>query len=113
MAKYDDRLDRYFGALADPTRRAVVARLQRGPATVGELAGPHDMALPTFLAHLRKLEAAGLVTTEKRGRTRYCALAPDALLPAQDWLDAQRALWTGRLDRLDDYVINLMKDRNP
>ena len=94
MAKYDSRLDHL-----------------RGTATVSELAAPHDMALPSFLAHLRKLEEAGLVTTTKQGRTRVCALAPDSLTPAQDWLSAQKALWSGRLDRLDDYVINLMKEK--
>ena len=111
MAKYDDRLDRHFAALGDPTRRAILARLARGGATVSELAAPHEMALPSFLAHLRKLEAAGLVVTAKEGRTRHCTLAPDAFQPAQDWLADQRAIWTGRLDRLDDYATKLAQER--
>ena len=112
MAKYDDRLDRHFSALGDATRRRILARLARGAATVGELAAPHDMSLPSFLAHVRKLEEAGLITTTKDGRTRVCHLAPEAFAPAQDWLAEQRATWTGRLDRFDAYVTKLAKDRD-
>jgi DNA-binding transcriptional ArsR family regulator len=112
MAKYDSNLDYLFTALGDPTRRAILSRLARGQATVSELAEPHQMALPSFLAHLQKLEEAGLVTSTKLGRTRFCNLSPDGLVPAQDWMSEQRALWAGRLDTLDDYVINLMKERN-
>ena len=112
MAKYDSTLDHLFTALGDPTRRAVLNRLARGQASVGELAAPHDMALPSFLAHLKKLEDAGLITTAKQGRTRSCAMAPDGLVPAQDWMHAQRALWAGRLDRLDDYAVTLIKEKN-
>lgn len=111
MAKHDPSLDLLFSALGDPTRREVLARLARGPATVSELAAPHGMALPSFLGHLRKLEEAGLVTTEKTGRVRTCRLLPDALSPARGWLEEQRAAWEGRLDRFDDYVTNLMKER--
>ena len=111
MAKYDSGLDACFTALGDPTRRAILERLARGPATVGELAEPHDMALPSFLAHISRLEDAGLVTTTKTGRTRNCALSPDAFLPAQDWLPAQRDLWDARLNQFDTYVAKLMKDR--
>jgi len=111
MAKYDEQLDRYFTALGDPTRRAILSRLARGPASTSELAAPHDMALPSFLAHLRKLEAAGLVTSDKQGRVRSYSLTPDALRPAQDWLSEQRALWEARLDQFDDYVTNLMQER--
>lgn len=110
MAKHDSQLDHLFTALGDPTRRAVLTRLARGAASVSELAAPHDMALPSFLAHLHKLEEAGLITTAKQGRVRICALAPDAFLPAQDWLSEQRTLWAGRLDRLDSYVTNLVKE---
>ena len=112
MAKLDARLDLCFSALGDPTRRSILARLARGEASVSELAAPHAMSLPSFMGHIGKLEAAGLVTSRKEGRTRICALAPDAFLPAQDWLGEQRAAWEGRLDRLDDYVIRLMKERN-
>ena len=110
MAKYDVTLDHVFAALSDPTRRAVLARLARGTATVGELAAPHDMALPSFMGHLRKLEAGGLIRTRKDGRSRVCALSPAAFAPAEDWLSAQRAAWTGRLDRFDDYVTSLAKE---
>jgi len=111
MTKHDPSLDALFTALGDPTRRAVLARLARGPASVSELAAPHDMALPSFLGHLRKLEAAGLVETPKSGRIRECRLLPGALSPARHWLEEQRALWEGRLDRFDDYVTRLMKER--
>ena len=111
MAKYDPTLDTLFTALADPTRRAILTRLTRGAATVSELAAPHDMALPSFLTHLKKLETAGLVLTLKAGRTRHCQLAPDALTPAQTWLEDQRRLWETRLDQLDDYASELHKDR--
>lgn len=111
MAKCDPSLDLLFAALGDPTRRAILARLARGPATVSELAAPHEMALPSFLGHLRKLENAGLVDTTKSGRVRTCRLLPEALMPARAWLDEQREIWEGRLDRFDDYVTNLMKDR--
>jgi len=111
MAKYSPDLDLYFAALSDPTRRAIVARLARGPATVTELAAGTDMALPTFLAHLRKLEAAGLVATRKQGRVRKCRLSAAAFRPAEHWLEEQRSLWTARLDKFDDYVRNLHEAR--
>ena len=111
MAKHDPELDLLFTALGDPTRRAILTRLARGPATVSELAAPHGMALPSFLGHVRKLEAAGLVTTTKDGRVRTCRLRPDALAPVHDWLGAQRDAWETRLTRFDDYATNLMKER--
>jgi len=109
MAKHDAQLDLLFTALGDPTRRAILTRLARGPASVSELAAPHAMALPSFLKHLAKLEEAGLITSEKSGRVRSCALSPDAFAPARDWLSEQRALWETRLDQLDAYVGQLMK----
>ncbi len=112
MAKHDPDLNMIFGALSDPTRRDIVSRLTRGPATVSELASAHDMALPSFLGHLGKLETAGLITTSKTGRVRTCELNSGTLAPAQDWLSEQRAIWESRLDRFDDYVTNLMKERN-
>ncbi|MCV2869739.1 metalloregulator ArsR/SmtB family transcription factor [Defluviimonas sp. WL0002] len=105
------QLDTLFQALGDPTRRAILERLARGPATVTELAGPFDMALPSFLGHVRRLEGAGLVETSKQGRTRTVKLVPGAFTPVRSWLDEQRALWEGRLDRLDDYLTRLMKER--
>lgn len=111
MAKYDSTLDLCFSALGDPTRRMILERLARGPASVSELAAPHDMALPSFMGHLKKLEDAGLITTAKQGRTRLCEISPDAFLPARDWLSTQRTIWKERLERFDDYVTDLMKDR--
>lgn len=111
MAKHDPDLSLLFHALADPTRRAMLERLAKGPAAVTELAGPTGLRLPTVMRHLSVLEGAGLVTTAKDGRVRSCALVPQGLAPMQDWLEAQRALWEARLDRLDDYVTRLMKER--
>ncbi|WP_434620396.1 ArsR/SmtB family transcription factor [Tabrizicola sp. M-4] len=111
MAKHDIDLSLLFHALSDPTRRAMLERLARGPAPVSELAGPTGLRLPTVMRHLAVLEEAGLITTAKDGRVRSCAMVPQALAPMQDWLGAQRALWEARLDRLDDYVTRLMKER--
>ncbi len=111
MAKHDSRLDLLFTALGDPTRRAILTRLAQGAASVTELAAPHDMALPSFMKHLRKLEDAGFITSTKAGRIRSCALSADAFAPIETWLDAQRALWTARLDRHDDYVHKLYRRR--
>lgn len=112
MAKFDPSLDILFTALGEPTRRDILARLARGPASVSELHAGHSMALPSFLDHVRKLEAAGLIATHKQGRSRMCEMKGEALVPAVDWLEEQRMLWQGRLDRFDDYVLNLMKERN-
>lgn len=98
-------LDRRFHALADPTRRAVLERLGGGEATVGELARPFPLSLPAFLKHLRVLEDAGLIETEKRGRTRICRLRNGAYAPLAAWLDDQRRLWEGRTDRLAELAI--------
>lgn len=105
-------LDRMFHALADPSRRAVVERLVKGPATVGELAKPLEMAMPTVLQHLRVLESSGLIRTEKAGRIRTCRLEPDALATAQGWIDRLRAEWEARLDRLDAYLQTLQESDN-
>lgn len=112
MAYHSKDLDALFHALADPTRRAILARLAQGPASVSELAAPFDMALPSFMTHLKRLEDGGLIETNKTGRVRSCALIPEAFAPVQHWLDSQRAVWEARLDRLDDYIRNLMKDRD-
>jgi DNA-binding transcriptional ArsR family regulator len=112
MAKHDPSLDHLFHALSDPTRRMMLARLARGPAAVSALAGPTGLKLPTILRHLSVLEAAGLVTTQKDGRVRSCALVPEALQPMRDWMEEQRQVWEGRLNRLDDYVMTLMKERD-
>lgn len=107
MTNQHDRLNDTFHALADPTRRAVLAKLTSGPATVSDLAQPFSMALPTFLQHLKVLEECGLVKSKKVGRVRTCQLKPKPLEEAQDWLGAQRTLWTKRLDQLDDYLRHL------
>lgn len=105
MPKYQpDALDRKFHALADQTRRAAVERLVLGPASVSQLAEPFDMALPSFLQHLRVLEQAGVVTSEKVGRVRTYQLAVDALTDCGAWIGAQRLPAERRLDRLGDYL---------
>ena len=97
-------LDRLFHALSDPTRRAVLQDLQRGEAAVSALAAAHSMALPSFLKHLTVLERAGLIETEKQGRTRTCRLAPGALQPVSGWLAEQKILWESRTERLAAFV---------
>ena len=96
-----------FRALADPTRRAVLERLTRGPAAVSELAQPFKMALPSFVQHLQVLENCGLVQSKKQGRVRTYTLAPQPLKAAEHWLSAQRAHWERRLDALDDFLKTL------
>lgn len=100
-------IDHVFRALADPTRRLVLERLSRSPASVSELAEPFAMALPSFLQHLRALEKSGLVHSHKAGRVRTYSLAPERLRVAEDWLARQRTLWERRLDQLDEYLILL------
>ena len=112
MTYHSPDLDSLFQALSDPTRRAVLTRLANGPAPVSDLAAPFDMALPSFMGHLKKLEDGGLIETTKTGRIRTCALCPKALEPARGWIDEQRGIWQSRLDRLDDYVSNLLKERS-
>lgn len=100
MPKYYDELDAVLRALADPTRRAVVQRLAKAPAVVSELAAPYDMALPSFLQHLRVLEDAGVVTSEKHGRVRTVSLRPGALDVLHLWLGEQRTPAEHQADRL-------------
>ena len=100
-------LDHVFRALADPTRRAVVQRLSHGPASVSELAAPFDMALPSFMQHLRVLEESGLVRSKKAGRVRTCEIKPQQLTQAETWISRQRAVWEARFDRLDAYLHEL------
>ena len=97
-------LDRVFQALADPTRRGMVERLVRGPASVSELSRPLAMSLPAVMQHLQVLEDAGLVRSEKTGRVRTCRVEPDALRAAEAWVTGQRTAWETRLDRLGDYL---------
>ena len=102
-------LNTLFQALADPTRRAVLARLSAGPESASTLAEPFDMALPSFMEHLKKLEACRLIETRKEGRTRICQLRVGALSPARDWIEEQRALWDARLDNLEE-LLDTMED---
>ena len=104
-------LDRVFQALADPTRRAVIERLGRGPAAMGELAQPFDMALPSFAQHLDVLEGCGLVRSRKSGRVRTYELAPRNLRAAEHWMTVQRTKWERRLDRLDTYLKTLKEKK--
>lgn len=104
MQSRSSPLDLAFYALSDPTRRAVVSRLADGEAPVSVLAEPFDMALPSFAQHLRVLEDAGLITTEKRGRSRWCRLARPRIDEAADWLETERRRWADRLDRLEAYL---------
>ena len=104
------KLDHVFGALSDATRRAIVMRLCEGEASVGELAKPFDMALPSLMKHIRILECSGLVASEKSGRVRTCSLQTEALATIEFWLAAQREIWEQRLDRLEMYVEKLRKE---
>lgn len=103
MVKFE-ALDRTFSALSDPKRRDILARLAGGPATVSDLARPFGMTLPGVMKHVRILEDAELVTTEKRGRTRECRLGPAHLDDASEWIETYRRRWERRLDRLERYV---------
>ena len=100
-----DNLNTIFLALADPTRRAVIGRLGRGPASVSELARPFDIGLPSFMKHIRCLEASGMIRTTKRGRTRTCTIESSGLAHAENWLAEQRVIWEGRADRLEAFVL--------
>lgn len=100
-------IDSVFRALSDPTRRHVLERLSRSPASVSQLAAPFDMALPSFVQHMGILEESGLVRSRKTGRVRTYQLAPRRMQLAENWLTQQRNLWNRRLDQLDDYLLNL------
>ena len=104
MLNYSERLDRMFHALGDGSRRAMVERLSRGPASVSDLAKPFEMSLPAVVQHLAVLETAGIVQSEKVGRVRTYQLAPDGLVPANEWIVEQRIPQQKQLDRLGDYL---------
>ena len=99
-------LDGVFQALADSTRRAIVERLSRSPASVSELAAPLEMSLPAVLQHLHVLEASGLVRSEKVGRVRTCRIERSTLSLAESWITARRTGWEKRLDRLGDFLVD-------
>ena len=110
MDNQSNQLDQVFGALSDGTRRAIVMRLCEGEASIGTLARPFDMALPSLMKHIRVLENCGLVATRKTGRVRTCALHADALATVEGWLADQRTIWESRLDRLESYVATLKEE---
>lgn len=99
-----DPLSAKFAALADPTRRAILARLALGESNVNELATPFDMSLPAVSKHLKVLERAGLISRSREAQWRPCRLEPSALIPVDEWLDRHRAQWEARFDRLDAYL---------
>lgn len=107
MLNRSSALDQVFHALADPTRRVMVDRLTRGPASVSELARPLAMSLPAVVQHLQVLEASGLVRTEKVGRVRTCRIEPAVLRSAEGWIAERRTTWERRLDRLGRYLAEL------
>jgi DNA-binding transcriptional ArsR family regulator len=100
----DHPLDRVFHALADPTRRRMIERLAKAPASVSDLAAPLEMTLAAVVQHVQVLEACGVVSTEKVGRVRMCRIEPKALSTAEKWFHERRALWERRFDRLEDVL---------
>jgi DNA-binding transcriptional ArsR family regulator len=113
MTKVDERLDATFTALADPTRRAIVARLAKGDATVNELAAPFDMTLPGISKHLKVLERSGLISRTRQAQFRPCHLEAAALDSAVDWIEANRRIWTERFDKLDAHLRDIQRGSAP
>lgn len=116
MVKYQtEPLDHVFSALADPTRRAILARLASGHSSVGELAAPFDISLPAISRHLRVLHNAGLITRHKDGRVRRCTLEATPLRAASDWIESYRQFWESQFDSLADYLQRAQEkaDENP
>jgi DNA-binding transcriptional ArsR family regulator len=109
----EHRLDATFTALADPTRRAIVARLAESDATVNELAAPFNMTLPGVSKHLKVLERCGLITRTRRAQFRPCHLEREALDAAVDWIEESRRVWTERFDKLDDYLRDVQRPPSP
>ncbi|MFA6115570.1 MAG: helix-turn-helix transcriptional regulator [Sphingomonas sp.] len=110
MEQYHEQLNTVFHALADPTRRAVIGRLGKGPASISELAQPFDMALPSFMKHIHLLEESGWIRTRKQGRVRTCTIEKATFAAVDDWLADQRALWEERTDRLEHFVTHQPED---
>ncbi len=113
MEQDQGQLNGIFQALANPTRRGVLGRLSSGPASVSDLVTPFDMALPSFLQHIRVLEASGWIRTRKVGRVRICALEEKPFAAVETWLSEQRALWEGRTDRLEQFVATVHAEETP
>jgi len=112
MPNQIDKLNGVFAALSDPTRRDVVKRLTKGPASVSVLAEPYEMALPSFVQHLQVLEESGLITSSKSGRVRTCRIVTQQLREAEAWIAQQREIWEGRLDRLEEHLKNMKTQEN-
>lgn len=106
-----DRLNATFAALADPTRRAIIARLARGEASVTELARPFDMTLPAISKHLKVLERAGLIARGREAQWRPCRLEADRLKEVSDWVERYRRFWEESFDRLDEYLREIQKKK--
>ena len=104
---YDDRLSQIFAALANPTRRAILARLAEGDATVNELAEPFNMSLPAISKHIKVLERAGLITQGKKAQYRPCTIDVTPLEEISRWTDQYRHIWEASFDRIDDYIKQL------
>jgi len=104
MEQQGAHLNAIFQALADPTRRAVLGRLRSGPASVGELAQPFEMALPSFMQHIRVLESSGWIRTRKEGRVRICTIEEEPIAAIETWLAEQQAVWEARTDRLEAFL---------
>jgi DNA-binding transcriptional ArsR family regulator len=110
MANQSARLTDVYYALADPTRRAIVGVLGKGPASVSALAAPFAMALPSFMKHIAVLERSGVIRSSKIGRVRTCELRPKTLSHAEQWLGAQRAMWEAHSDRMAAFVEKLHQE---
>ena len=112
-AMTQDRLSATFAALADPTRRAILARLCSGETSVSELAEPFDMSLPAISKHIKVLERAGLIARSREAQWRPCRIQPTALRDIDNWLERYRSFWEERFDRLDDYLRELQAKEKP
>ncbi|MYM28136.1 metalloregulator ArsR/SmtB family transcription factor [Duganella sp. CY15W] len=112
MGNYSASLDDMFHALADPTRRSVIARLGLGSASIKELAEPFGLGLPSFLKHIKVLESCGLIASEKTGRVRTCKLNRENLAAAEQWFEQQRVTWQSRYDNLDNLLITLKGEQD-
>jgi DNA-binding transcriptional ArsR family regulator len=110
MEQQAAHLNDIFQALADPTRRAVLGRLRAGPASVGELAQPFEMALPSFMQHIRVLERSGWIRTRKEGRVRICTIEEEPMAALEAWLAEQRDVWEARTDRLEAFLTTTTED---
>ncbi|MBN8866536.1 MAG: helix-turn-helix transcriptional regulator [Solirubrobacterales bacterium] len=111
MAEYAEDLNGLFQALGNPTRRGILARLARGPASISDLAEPFDMALPSFMKHIRQLEECGWISSRKEGRTRTCAIESERFEAVEGWLAEQKKVWEERTDRMEQFVLKQEEER--